>query len=63
MASSREANQFLKRSASFRKAALTRMGKGKRSARTGNLTIASHCSPSFEERRPVCECMCVCVHV
>ena len=42
----------LKTSASLRKAALMRIGNGNRPTRVGNLTMASHCSPTLLERRP-----------
>ena len=41
------------RSESLRNAALMSTGNGYRSTNTGNLTMASHCSPTREERRPI----------
>ena len=42
----------LKTSANFRKAELMRMGKGYFSKRRGNLTMASHCSPTLADLKP-----------
>jgi hypothetical protein len=39
-------------SASFKNDELIRIGNGYFSNRRGNLTIASHCSPTFPERSP-----------
>ena len=45
----------LKTSASFKNAEFMRIGNGYFSKRRGNLTMASHCSPTLEERRPITE--------
>lgn len=42
----------LNTSANLRNAALIRIGKGNRSTRDGNLTIASHWSPTRADLRP-----------
>lgn len=42
----------LKTSASFRKAELIKIGNGYFSNNRGNLTTASHCTPSFADLSP-----------
>ena len=41
-----------KTSDSFKNAELMRIGNGNRSNKAGNFTIASHCSPTFDARKP-----------